>query len=502
MRRYNQYIPLIISYFFILLFCYAAISKILDFENFKIQIGQSPLLSAYANFISFAVIVAELVIVVCLVFPNIRLFGLYSSTAIMSAFTIYIYLILNYSDFIPCSCGGILEKLGWTEHLIFNLVCVAVGIIAILQQVMFYRKSLKRHTLFLLATNFLSIALVVALFLSSEHIIKKENNFTRRFLIHPVIEKETFPLDNDQYYFAGSHGSELYLGNRKYPLSFSTLDTALTRIRTVYLHPDREDFPFRNISVKAVYPFYYVYDGSVPVILRGKVGSTNPVTVSFQDAYFHQLAVIDSTTFALRTQSAETKSLLLAKLSLRRRHVQLYPNILTKQIDGVFDMDGTLISDPGRQLAYIYAYRNEFIVTDAELGSVRRFNTIDTTRTAQIKITQLSDGTHQMQAPPVKVNNGSGLYRGLLFNQSLLRGKHESRSAWRKADVIDVYKTDSQYYVGSFYLYRKKGAKLNGFLITEQSLYAIYGEHLIRYKLTGQISKYFEPGEAENPFKE
>src|SRR5690606_41590125 len=116
MRRFNQYIPLIISYFFSLLFCYAAISKILEFVDFQVQIGQSPLLSAYANFISFAVIVAELVIVVCLVFPNIRLFGLYSSTALMSAFTIYIYLILNYSDFIPCSCGGILEKLGWTER--------------------------------------------------------------------------------------------------------------------------------------------------------------------------------------------------------------------------------------------------------------------------------------------------------------------------------------------------------------------------------------------------
>ncbi|MDF0720151.1 hypothetical protein P0M11_09080 [Kaistella sp. PBT33-4] len=321
-------------------------------------------------------------------------------------------------------------------------------------------------------------------------------------MIHPVIEKETFPLDNDQYYFAGSHGSELYLGNRKYPLSFTTVDTALTRKETVYLQPDRPSYPFRNISVKAVFPFYYVYDGTVPVILRGKIGSKRPLTVSFQDAYFHQLAVIDSATFALRTQSAETKNLLLAKLSLGERDVQLYPNILKKQIDGVFDMDGNLISDPGRLLAYIYAYRNEFIVTSPELEKIRQFNTIDTTHTAQIKITQLSDGRHQMQAPPVKVNNSSVLHRGLLFNQSLLRGRHESRNAWRNADVIDVYKTNSQFYVGSFYLYRKKGEKLNSFHITEKSFYALYGKQLVRYKVTGQISKYFEPGEAENPFKE
>lgn len=33
----------------VLLFVYAAISKLLDFENFRIQLGQSPLLSAFAG---------------------------------------------------------------------------------------------------------------------------------------------------------------------------------------------------------------------------------------------------------------------------------------------------------------------------------------------------------------------------------------------------------------------------------------------------------------------
>jgi hypothetical protein len=36
----------------IILFTYAAISKLIDFENFQTQLGQSPLLSAYAASIS------------------------------------------------------------------------------------------------------------------------------------------------------------------------------------------------------------------------------------------------------------------------------------------------------------------------------------------------------------------------------------------------------------------------------------------------------------------
>ena len=51
-----------ISLLYIMLFVYAAVSKLLDFENFQVQLGQSPLLSAYAGFISYAVPVIELFI--------------------------------------------------------------------------------------------------------------------------------------------------------------------------------------------------------------------------------------------------------------------------------------------------------------------------------------------------------------------------------------------------------------------------------------------------------
>jgi hypothetical protein len=43
----------------------------------------------------------------------------------------YIYLILEYSEFVPCSCGGILENMGWKSHLIFNGICVIIAGFAI-----------------------------------------------------------------------------------------------------------------------------------------------------------------------------------------------------------------------------------------------------------------------------------------------------------------------------------------------------------------------------------
>ncbi len=116
-----------VCFLYIILFTYAAISKLIDFENFQTQLSQSPLLSAYAASISFLVIIAELELVLALSLRVSRIKALSLSVGLMTVFTTYIILILNFSSFIPCSCGGILEKLGWTEHMIFNLFFIFIG---------------------------------------------------------------------------------------------------------------------------------------------------------------------------------------------------------------------------------------------------------------------------------------------------------------------------------------------------------------------------------------
>ena len=121
-------------YFFIILFVYAAVSKLTDFENFKVQVAQSPLLSAFASFIAYTTVIGELIIALMLCFQKSRLLGLYLFLGFMTAFTVYIFLILNYSPFVPCSCGGVLEDLGWWEHLWFNGVVCLVCVLVILSE--------------------------------------------------------------------------------------------------------------------------------------------------------------------------------------------------------------------------------------------------------------------------------------------------------------------------------------------------------------------------------
>lgn len=131
MKKVKTRVVEFISYFFILLFCYAGISKIMDFENFQIQISESHLLSAYAGFIPFAIIILEFIIAGLLCYRKTKNSGLIGSFILMFIFTGYIFFIIRTSENLPCSCGGILEKMSWHQHLYFNIGCVVLSVIAL-----------------------------------------------------------------------------------------------------------------------------------------------------------------------------------------------------------------------------------------------------------------------------------------------------------------------------------------------------------------------------------
>lgn len=121
----------IIYFLFILLFGYAAMIKLIDLDKFQSQIGQSTLLTHHARLLSVAVPVGELLIVLLLAIPRVRIVGLYLSLGTMAMFTGYVFYIVNFDPNIPCSCGGVLDTMGWTEHLIFNVSFLLFAVVGI-----------------------------------------------------------------------------------------------------------------------------------------------------------------------------------------------------------------------------------------------------------------------------------------------------------------------------------------------------------------------------------
>lgn len=124
----------VICYLFVLLFLYAATNKLLEHDKFLLQMSKSPIITDYASILVWAVPSIEIIISIMLLVNRTILPGLFSAFTLMALFTAYIYAILNFSDNIPCSCGGVLQKMSWNQHLIFNCVFVALAVVGILLQ--------------------------------------------------------------------------------------------------------------------------------------------------------------------------------------------------------------------------------------------------------------------------------------------------------------------------------------------------------------------------------
>ena len=130
-QKHTLQITECISLTFILLFVYAAVSKLLEYHKFKVQLMQSELLAPYADTLVWFIPFLELTLALLLLFSKYRLYVFFTCFSLMISFTIYIWYILNYSNHVPCACGGIINTLSWNEHLVFNFIFIILSAIGI-----------------------------------------------------------------------------------------------------------------------------------------------------------------------------------------------------------------------------------------------------------------------------------------------------------------------------------------------------------------------------------
>jgi uncharacterized membrane protein YphA (DoxX/SURF4 family) len=126
MKKSNVAITVICT-MIIVLFVYAATTKLLDYYNFQFGLSESPFIAPFASILAWALPAGEYIIAILLVIPALRLSGLYASFVLMSLFTLYIAAMLLFGSDIPCSCGGVLEEMSWGAHIVFNSAFVVLS---------------------------------------------------------------------------------------------------------------------------------------------------------------------------------------------------------------------------------------------------------------------------------------------------------------------------------------------------------------------------------------
>jgi methylamine utilization protein MauE len=120
----------IISVLFIFIFVYTGISKLTTIIAFRNTIL---LTSAkdYASLIAYAIPIAELITACLLFIHKTRNTGFIVSLVLMIVFTSHIGIMLLTAKDLPCTCGGVISKLSWKQHLWFNLFLISMLLWAI-----------------------------------------------------------------------------------------------------------------------------------------------------------------------------------------------------------------------------------------------------------------------------------------------------------------------------------------------------------------------------------
>ena len=477
MRRYFPFIKTLICYLFIVLFVYAAMSKLIDFETFQTQLGQSPLLASYAIPISYGIIAIELVTATLLMLDRFRKLALQISLFLMVMFTTYIVIILNFTSYTPCSCGGVLEKLGWTEHLIFNLLFVGLALIGI--RISTTSQTWKHYFLEQFIVILVGIISVTILYSLSEKKSQYNNAFTRKYIPHLAEKQTTLDLESTGYYIAGIDSCYLYLANTETPLFLKRYDYLANEMKEIKLEIDEYKLPYKRVITHVQTPYFYLGDGSIGILFRGRIDNWKAKTISKGDVFYNQFAVADSSKFGITTYSTKLKANVLGLLS--EHQLQLNYNSLEKQLDGTFESDGTLLwNNQLKKFIYVYYYKNQYLEFDAELAEMKTGHTIDTISKVQIDVAYYKK-TQQYKLGPqtLLVNKLASTYDNQLYISTDRLGNFEQKI--EGASSIDQYDLVNKTYTHSFYLYHSPKNQLRNFTIYKNKIFAIVDHELYIY---------------------
>ena len=115
-------------YLLIVLWIYAAGSKLWFYTAFKIQLSRQLLPQRSIPVLQWLIPAIEITAVVLLSFQRTLGKGFLLTFLLMLTFTVYIGLgLAHVYDKVPCSCGGILGKLGWRSHFAFNILFTIIA---------------------------------------------------------------------------------------------------------------------------------------------------------------------------------------------------------------------------------------------------------------------------------------------------------------------------------------------------------------------------------------
>jgi len=301
------------------------------------------------------------------------------------------------------------------------------------------------------------ISLVILLVVKERTLRSLNNGFDRKFTYQASLYKKTLLTSRPQS-IAGFRNDSLYL---------STLTSGkLVVVPTASLVPRVSFFNLASPRITPVHNvFRYECHNRGPILFSGNTrqiiqwdwdGSLREVA-NVPGQPFIYAKGIGANKFVMRQLNAEGTDMEFTLFDAGQNTVETVKDPTEPSGDRGLKTDGSLSSDLSENLfTYVHYYSRKVIVFDTILQPVTRFSTID--RSAR-------QDSSSAGRPGLTLHQTSTAYKGLLLICSNLKADNETEDNYRRNIPVDLYKSRTGQYLGSFYLPVSEGMLIKNMMV-------------------------------------
>jgi hypothetical protein len=354
----------------------------------------------------------------------------------------------------------------------------------------------RKHIIIIILGMTLTVSMFVAMYAFSplnEKLYRA--SFTRNLIPRGSLLKiATAKIKGSELYISGADDNNIYISSSIQPFRLTILDNNLTNPRVIgFKIPTLDSIRDPGLFKTRIFPpHFYLANGSMGLIMKGDTGKWEAKTfkVDSNTYYFNDVIPINEKSLITQSYSAKHEQSDLAKMTPNDSpHFKFKFGILEKQLDGVICVTGQLhYNKEENKIVYLYSYRNQYTVTDTSLNILYRGNTIDTFRTARLKVENIQNTNTSMVKGGTFVTNIKSCTSGkYLFIHSNILSKDEDEIIFRQSSVIDIYDITKNKYIKSFYIPNHKNNNLADFKVIGKKLLALFDNELVMFELTSKV---------------
>jgi len=287
-------------------------------------------------------------------------------------------------------------------------------------------------------------------------------------------------------YFVGFDSSNIYFHTDDPHIVVYT-DTAFSTIRTISLAIDSA--VNRNLtnafSTSIRYPDAFIFAYNIAAILAYNLQTGEHIVIPTPSNYSNAVQISDST-FILKYFTGNSTDQSFCKLNIYTKQL-IRTDLLTEDLSS----SGTLLyNEQNASCYYVHHYNNHIAIFDTAFRSIRSSHSIDTFTQSQIRyLSKNKTGSNDIMYKPsgsrMLINYLSDLHEGRLYINSLIKADNETLLTDQSETVIDVYSTNMDKYLESFYIPVPSKQHLKSFCIFNRKILATYTNHLALYEFPG-----------------